>query len=381
MSNLLLDSLLIENFRAFKRLEVEKLGRVNLIVGKNNVGKTALLEALWLYAAQGAEHVLAELVRRRDEVAFVSAQQRPEQELDWREALSNLHHGRPAFTALPQFSPLRNERLLFSVGSASNWGNVMQFTVLDVDARSSYGRKLGLRARYVDSIEERWDVDDSSSQLSDTLQEALGKSPRENQMLPYYFIPSSGLSLAELGFAWKKVVLAGRKDVAREALRRIDASVRDVDFVSVSNGIGSGSDGDAQPGFIPICQREGEPTPVPLRSMGEGMDRLLGLSLALVMADGGLLMVDEIESGLHYSVQPDMWRLVLETAERLNVQVFATTHSLDCIRAFQAVAEEHPEEGVLISLRRKRDTPDEIVAVTLDEGELETAVSGHIEVR
>ncbi len=50
MAKLLLDSLEIKGYRCFEHLTIEKLGRVNLIVGKNNVGKTALLEALWIYA-------------------------------------------------------------------------------------------------------------------------------------------------------------------------------------------------------------------------------------------------------------------------------------------------------------------------------------------
>lgn len=67
MSNLLLKNLEIRSFRGFRHLKLERLGRVNLIVGKNNVGKTALLEALRLYAAKGSPEVIWELLGTRNE--------------------------------------------------------------------------------------------------------------------------------------------------------------------------------------------------------------------------------------------------------------------------------------------------------------------------
>ena len=55
MARLILDTLGIDNFRLFQHLRIPQLSRFNLIVGKNNVGKTTLLEALWLYARRGVE--------------------------------------------------------------------------------------------------------------------------------------------------------------------------------------------------------------------------------------------------------------------------------------------------------------------------------------
>src|SRR6266536_2498845 len=63
----MLPNLEIREFRTFRHLRIERLGRVNLIVGKNNVGKTTLLEALWLYGHQGATWVVYSLLMARDE--------------------------------------------------------------------------------------------------------------------------------------------------------------------------------------------------------------------------------------------------------------------------------------------------------------------------
>ena len=74
--------------------------------------------------------------------------------------------------------------------------------------------------------------------------------------------------------------------------------------------------------------------------MGDGIWRLLALALSLVRARRGVLMIDEIDTGLHYSALEDMWRLVGLTAKRLDIQVFATTHSSDCWKALAAVCAE-----------------------------------------
>ena len=90
-------------------------------------------------------------------------------------------------------------------------------------------------------------------------------------------------------------------------------------------------------------------------------------------------MIDEFETGLHHSVQADTLRVIFQTAKRMNVQVFATTHSWDCIEAFQEVsAEDQNEEAMLISLQQRKAG---ITAVSFDERELKIATRGHIEVR
>lgn len=115
---------------------------------------------------------------------------------------------------------------------------------------------------------------------------------------------------------------------------------------------------------------------VPIGSMGDGIWRLLGIALALVRAEGGILLVDEIDTGLHYSVLVDMWNLVFETAKRLDVQVFATTHSRDCYEALAAVAQKGRHD---ISLQRiERGKP---LAVAFTESEIREAAARGIEVR
>ena len=115
---------------------------------------------------------------------------------------------------------------------------------------------------------------------------------------------------------------------------------------------------------------------VPVGSMGYGVWRLLGIALALVRAEGGILLIDEIDTGLHYTVLVDVWRLVYDTAARLGVQVFATTHSRDCYEALAAVTQVGRQDISLQRIERGR-----ALAVSFSESEIRQAAARGVEVR
>ena len=72
---------------------------------------------------------------------------------------------------------------------------------------------------------------------------------------------------------------------------------------------------------------------VPLPAMGEGMTQLARLVLAIATVPNGVVLVDELENGIHHSVLPDVWRAIDEAAKQFHTQIFATTHSFECIEA------------------------------------------------
>ena len=105
---------------------------------------------------------------------------------------------------------------------------------------------------------------------------------------------------------------------------------------------------------------------------------MFGVALALANSRGGILLIDEVENGIHHSVQRDFWTMVLKTAHENNVQVFATTHSGDCVAGFaQAAADVDEAEGALVWLHRKNG---EVRAIEYSEHDLKTATEQGIEV-
>ncbi|MFY0576805.1 AAA family ATPase [Cystobacter fuscus] len=118
---------------------------------------------------------------------------------------------------------------------------------------------------------------------------------------------------------------------------------------------------------------------VPIGSMGEGIKRLLVLAMSMAKSAGGYLLADEIDTGLHYSVMVKMWKLVVETARRLNIQVFATTHSLDCIQALAGLYESDPDVRDDISLHRIEKGAEASIRYSADE--ILAAARRQVEVR
>src|SRR5207237_7314633 len=82
---------------------------------------------------------------------------------------------------------------------------------------------------------------------------------------------------------------------------------------------------------------KGQELRLPLGSMGDGMRRLMALATSLAFTKEGCLFLDEIDTGLHYSVMSDMWKLVIGKANASNIQVFASTHSWDCIEGLSSL--------------------------------------------
>ena len=118
---------------------------------------------------------------------------------------------------------------------------------------------------------------------------------------------------------------------------------------------------------------------MPLKSLGDGAVRMFGIALALANSRGGILLIDEVENGIHHSVQRDFWTMVLKTAHENNVQVLATTHGWDCVAAFaQAAADFDEVDGALVrDVQEKRA----VHAVEYSERELNIAAEQGIEVR
>ena len=124
----------------------------------------------------------------------------------------------------------------------------------------------------------------------------------------------------------------------------------------------------------------GANTSIPLPAMGEGMNRVASLVLAIGSASGGVICIDEIENGLHYSIMTDVWRAIAKAARAFDVQIFATTHSLECIRAaHEAFSQDEIYDFRYHRLDRKKT--GKIEAVTFNRDMLQTAANANFEVR
>lgn len=118
---------------------------------------------------------------------------------------------------------------------------------------------------------------------------------------------------------------------------------------------------------------------IPLPLMGDGIARLLRIALAITDASKGIVLIDEIENGLHYTIMKNVWKAIAYIARKYSCQVFATTHSRECIQAAHEAFTEDKKYDFL--LHRLELLEGEINNVVYDQEPLEAVVKAKFEVR
>ena len=383
MTEPLFDSLEIRQFRAFDYIKIDHLGHINLFLGKNNVGKSTLLEALRLHANLGSPQTIKWVLDGRDEPCEVHDGNTADP-IIW-----NLFHGHPALERISESIQIGrvgapDSALSFSItwkhkidemgatdacadGSGCD-GEHPSRRNLDVGASevtngegpipalvvkySSMRRTLWLDEPFADLC-RRWDLQTRSYRALET---------------PCVHVGPCGITDAGVRNLWENVVLTDAKNDVVDAMRIIAPETEDFALLHLHESVPSLR--------LRLKDREGA---VPIKTMGDGMNRLFGLGMALACAKGGILLVDEIENGIHWSVLPDIWKFVVKVAKRLDVQVFATTHSNDCLKAFQMGTKDDPDmDGVAVRIEKKNS---EFNAEIFDEKRLAVIVKEEIEIR
>ena len=376
--SLKIESITLEQFRAFRELTIRGLGRVNLITGKNNTGKSSVLEGVRLLANSAALNVIYDILRHREENV-------EEAEEEWHSAapaapeslfqvVSGLFHGFPRVSEAPQ--PIA----ISTSGRSSPMNMTMRLGWLaeERDSAGKYrlvpqqpsllGESEGIPALIIKTQEgtRNLPLERFGGYLYPTRRD-LSESSNGTRMPCIFVSPYGGEGTGMLGPLWDKIALSDREKDVVEALRIIDPQISAVSMV-----------GSTRRRPTAIVRADNIGRPIPLRSFGDGLNRLFGIILSLVNARGGLLLVDEFENGLHHTVQLDVWRTIFQLAQTLDIQVFATSHSWDAVEAFQKAAAEAPEEGVLIRLARRGE---DVIPTVLSENELSIATRDQIEVR
>jgi len=350
-------SLRITGFRDIERLNVERLARVNLFVGGNNSGKTSLLEAVEILLGRGDVHSLVAGSLRRDETMDVHQ--------DGRKAVAvrHLFHGHE----------LEVRRTVVIQGDQGDELSVRiqvaPQSVMDL-AIQDEARGPDLRVLAIAEGRERHSTHFLTSEGNLTYTPALRLRDSRTREIKggFNFITTAGAGLGQLLQLWDEVVLSPDEALVLDALRIIEPRIARI--AAVDREVSSGA-------FMSLMH--GSRARTPLGSMGDGIRRLLALAIYLVRSAGGTLLIDEIDTGLHHSVMVQMWKLVVETAARLDVQVFATTHSMDCVAALATLSEDEPALKPAVLLHRVEKHREATVIYSADE--LAEAASAGIEMR
>lgn len=326
-----LEELRVDAYRSLRNVKLEHLGRTNLLVGANNAGKTSVLEAIGLVA-------------------------RPLDPGQWVQTVSNRDASGPLVDGLWALFPTSTALTLESGDETSK--------PISIHANLG-GKDRHLRAHAIAFVEQWTDVDrvgadpqaDAVVRIH-TEVKVRGAKANKHEMefrsnprrvpvgagvIPvrvFVVTPITHRSTAQLITHLSHVIDEGTKAKSVDLLRMFDPDVTDV---SISRPFGR----DA---IRVVHEKSGV---VDLATFGDGMRRAFAMSVALSRASGGILLVDEIESAIHARALDTVLPWLVRAAEEADVQIVATTHSLEAIdAALAAFASATPDAVITYHLRR-----------------------------
>lgn len=373
----MLKSLYIHNYRIFKEFSIENLGRINLIVGKNNSGKSCLLEALNIYSQNASPSVLHSIIRNRGEEWEVMRQYRNNQQIEAESPFRHLFSGYklPEIgTDSIEIGPLYNleERIKLCVSA---------YQTIDTDDGRTFTKvdNIELIQNELDEIElvielENKDTFKRLIYLNRDYRRQIrpfARSDSSEIKFNVQYIPSSHFDTQQASNLWDNINIHPKlRNEVFKGLRLIDERIQEIVKI-----------GDTRDSTFILIYKDSEDR-LPLNSMGDGITHLFHIILGLVNARGGILLIDEFENGLHYEVQQKIWELIYDLSGLLEVQVFATTHSRDTISALKQVAYIKSSEDETKFIKLKTLSNKEMIKpVELTLEKLKSILEQGIEVR
>ena len=360
----------INNFRCFDRLKVSGCKKINLISGKNNVGKTALLEAIFLNSTPTKDTIVSIGDLRRQSVHV--RREFPEQiwnNLLWKQNLD---------------SPC----IIRTVFQDASFKTIEMFVRKEQDVLSEINSNISAElVNYYEEWLEKEKIKDGAEQylgvmiinvnnnvlvkliaFSRNHEVDLDKTSNKSVYLQNTSFISSTLraSSINLTIEFDRARLNEKDDEVLKAFQIIDSSIIAVESFSI-------------PEPTIYLKRKGEKR-LPLSLFGDAMNRIAEIILKIINNQDSILLIDEIENGIHHSSQIAFWDFLYKLADQLNVQIFATTHSLEMTEAFIKAGLDRADSAAHFELTRSEKT-NKIVAINRDLETLEYGISHHKEVR
>lgn len=342
----------IDHFRGIRHAKVEGLKEVNLFFGKNNCGKSSLLDAIFLISGLSNPKLPININLLRSYQRFELS----DLALDFF-ALDTSHPIRVSASndevreleislfesATSRIDLLGNENNISSTNTNNQYGLVLKCSIdgRPIESSITLSHKVEENSEYEQSV--RYDSDYKESLTC-------------RYLSPKYDFYTSVESLTE-------ILKNKDEDFILESLRIIEPKINDI--VLSQNEV-----------LVDI----GLDKRIPINMMGDGARKILSILTTIYECRGGIVLIDEISNGFHYLVMKDLWRAIMFASKKHGVQVFATTHDLDSIKGLRDAALLHDGESVaFFKLQRTADA--ELKSYDYATGSIDYMLNQEIEVR
>jgi AAA15 family ATPase/GTPase len=316
----MIESITIKNFRCFQQTQARGFSRINLFGGRNNAGKTALLEALSLIGKPSNKSITKLLAYRKTSKKSL--------EEDAATVLGHFFYNQDKETDIEfefGLTSLPNNKVTISYGK-----EVEDFIGL-INSDKNASEEVREFAKNL----ENTNTDKSSLRINvfangELLQKNIlvsssnGMVSRglEHTFIDVHFIPANAkLESTELAKDYSNFVKNNIDNFVLEGFNIIDDSIKEVTVLITGEAM------------LHLRRDGGKYMPLPL--FGDAMNKIADFILKVVNHQNSVLLIDEIENGIHHENQEQIWHLLFKLCEKFNVQLFATSHSHEMIEAFK----------------------------------------------
>ncbi|MBP6739214.1 MAG: AAA family ATPase [Leptospiraceae bacterium] len=329
----------VEGFKKFKKVVLDDIGQFNLIVGDNNVGKTTLLEILLIdYNLENYVYNLLNALNYKGVLSNVRFLRNPDI-MDYLKLYFN--------------KDLAEKKIVFQIRKGDESDvisvkiieNISKFTEQEREHLELYeGKNFAARRnkkRYEKSNYEGFSQKEGYIALyrNDEIETIISDFDYDPESpFTYYtpFIPFSRGYNIILADYFSKYIIEEDKTIKELFIKNLKAFIPDLEDIAISFKITTSDD------RLPIIYifEKSTKSPFPLSMMGEGANKLFRILLEIMICRGKRLMIDEIDTGVHYSRFKDFWKIIIKSAILNDVQIFATTHNIECLKYFKEALEE-----------------------------------------
>lgn len=343
------DSVCVNSYRGIKSAQINDCRRVNVFFGKNNCGKSSLLESIFLLSGQ-SNPVLPLRVNAFRGYTML------ETEADVKLNFYNLDSDNPI--TISSTGEHARKLQISMLHSTSKTVDIQ--SLIDVNSKANdhyYGLKLTFNENESSEVLYKEGQDDGKAKLKLSKQytEVL-----ETEILYPRFVVSEFV-VTRL----TKIITEKKKDKILFILQLIDSRIADIVVAKDTIMVDIGADH-----FLPI------------NFMGDGMVRLLVNIITIYECANGIAIIDEVDNGLHYSMMELLWKVMIAAAEENDVQLFVSTHNIDSLKGLNNVMQSGVFEIDVLSAYKLIKTPDDTLnALRYDADTLNYMIEQEIEVR
>jgi AAA15 family ATPase/GTPase len=358
----MITDVLIRNFKCFKSLTVPELGRITLISGRNNVGKTALLEALFLFLDQRNPGMTIQQYGRRgvEQVTLTM-------EEIWGPTFRNYAMDAEILISLTINGNREQVKFRFNLEFIPPVPTTVQTEERQIPTDEEL-TTLAVDIEYSTGSGEKIVLHHYCDPNNNNRPTIVSKTKPSKISLPSasFFASKKHVQANETAEQFSNLAQQDREGEAVEFLKIIEPDLQTLKIIK--KGAVSSVHG----------KLEGLPHTLPIHFMGEGMEKLLSLIVAITHSPNRVIFLDEMENGLHYSIMPKIWEALGKALRKYDCQLITTTHSYECLQAAHEGLSEMPDDFRYIRLHRKGE---DISAKLSNYDMIGTAMKTNLEVR